>query len=61
MQTNLRASMTPRQRVLAALNHQEPDRLPLALGGGPYGLVDDLYLQLVKDLKLGEPVAPFRT
>ena len=61
MQTNLRASMTARQRVLAALNHQEPDRLPLALGGGPYGLVDELYLRLVKDLKLGEPVAPFRT
>ena len=61
MITNLHASMTHRERVLAALNHQEPDRLPLALGGGPYGLVDDLYLRLVKDLKLGEPVAPFRT
>ncbi len=26
--------MTPRQRVLAAINHQEPDRVPLDIGGG---------------------------
>jgi uroporphyrinogen decarboxylase len=54
-------SLTPRQRVYRALAHQEPDRVPLALGGGPYGLVDDLYLRLVRHLHLGEPVAPFRT
>jgi len=53
--------MTSRQRVLTALAHEEPDRVPLALGGGPYGLVDDLYLRLVKLLDLGEPVTPFRT
>lgn len=53
--------MTSRQRVQAALAHQEADRVPLALGGGPYGLVDDLYLRLVKLLDLGEPVPPFRT
>ncbi len=28
------SEMTPRQRVLAALNHQEPDRVPLDIGGG---------------------------
>src|SRR5512133_2055161 len=55
------SSMTPRQRVLTALTHEEPDRVPVALGGGPYGLVDDLYLRLVKDLNFGEPVLPFRT
>lgn len=54
-------TMTPRQRVQTALTHEEPDTLPLALGGGPYGLVDDLYLRLVKHLNLGEPVPPFRT
>ena len=54
-------NMLPRERVIAALNHQEPDRVPTALGGGPYGVVDDLYLSLVKLLNLGEPVAPFRT
>ncbi len=52
--------MTPRQRVKTALSHQEPDSVPTALGGGPYGIVDDLYLRLVKLLDLGEPVTPFR-
>ena len=54
------STMTHRQRVLAALSHEEPDTVPLALGGGPYGLVDDLYLRLVKHLGLGGPVPPFR-
>lgn len=53
--------MHPRQRVLAALHHQEPDRVPTALGGGPYGIVDDLYLRLVQLLGLGAPVQPFRS
>jgi uroporphyrinogen decarboxylase len=52
--------MTARQRVLTALNHDEPDRLPVALGGGAYGIVDKLYFQLLKLLGLGEPVPPFR-
>jgi uroporphyrinogen decarboxylase len=55
------AKITPRLGVLLALNHIEPDRVPLAIGGGPYGLVDDLYLKLVKHLNLGDPVRPFRT
>jgi uroporphyrinogen decarboxylase len=54
------AKMTPRERVQTALSHREPDTVPLALGGGPYGIVDDLYMRLVKHLDLGEPVAPFR-
>jgi len=54
-------TMLPRERILAALNHQESDRIPTALGGGPYGLVDDLYLRLVKHLGLGKPVLPFRS
>lgn len=53
--------MLPRERVIAALNHQEPDRVPLALGGGPYGLVDDLYLRLVDHLGLDTPVPSFRS
>ena len=28
------AEMTPRERVVTALNHQEPDRVPLDIGGG---------------------------
>ena len=54
------AKMTSRQRVLTALTHEEPDTVPLALGGGPYGIVDDLYLRLVDFLDLGTPVPPFR-
>ena len=54
------AKMTPRERVLTALTHEEPDTVPLALGGGPYGIVDDLYLRLVDFLDLGTPVFPFR-
>ena len=53
--------ITPRERVFTAINHQEPDRVPLALGGGPYGLVDDLYLRLIRRLDLGQPVPPFRS
>lgn len=53
-------SFSSRERVYLALDHQEPDRLPVAIGGGPYGIVDELYLKLVELLGLGEPVAPFR-
>jgi uroporphyrinogen decarboxylase len=53
--------MTSRQRVLAALTHNEPDTVPMALGGGPYGIVDDLYLRLIKFLNLGLPIPPFRS
>lgn len=52
--------MTPRARVLAALNHQAPDRVPTALGGGPYGLVDDLYFKLLNHFDLDQPAKPFR-
>ena len=52
--------MLPRERVLAAINHNEPDRVPTALWGGPYGVVDNLYFRLLKHLNLGEPVQPFR-
>lgn len=53
--------LTPRQRVLMALQHQEPDRIPTALGGGPYGIVDELYYRCLDYFDLGEPVAPFRS
>ncbi|GIV67003.1 MAG: uroporphyrinogen decarboxylase family protein [Chloroflexota bacterium] len=53
-------SLTPRQRVYTALRHETPDRVPTALGGGPYGLVDDLYFRLLDFFQLGEAVPPFR-
>ncbi len=55
------ADMTPRERVATALDHQEPDRVPTALGGGPYGIVDELYFKLLDVFDLGEPVEQFRT
>jgi uroporphyrinogen decarboxylase len=53
--------LTARERVRIALQHQEPDRVPYALGGGPYGIVDELYFRMLERLNLGEPVAPFRS
>jgi len=50
-----------RERVLTAVNHQEPDRVPIALGGSAYGITDPLYHELVVHLNLGEPAAPFRS
>lgn len=52
--------MIPRERVRTAIDRQEPDRVPTALWGGSYGLVDDVYKDLLAVLDLGEPVAPFR-
>lgn len=52
--------MDPRTRVKTTLSHRQPDRVPLALWGGPYGLVDPLYFQLVDLLGLPQPVAPIR-
>ena len=54
------AQMHPRERVQKALAFQEPDRIPTAIGGGPYGIVDEVYFKLLKFLALGESVAPFR-
>lgn len=53
--------MLPADRVKLALAHQIPDRVPLALWGGPYGLVDPLYLSMLDTLELGSPVNPIRT
>ena len=50
----------PRERVQASLRHQEPDRIPTALWGGAYGLVDDVYFKLIKILNIAKPVHPFR-
>jgi hypothetical protein len=41
--------MTPRERVLTALRHEEPDRVPLDLGGMQGPLISpDLYREMVK-------------
>ena len=52
--------MNSRERVLTSIAHREPDRVPTALWGGPYGPVDDLYFRLLETLELGDPVPTFR-
>ncbi|WP_420641217.1 uroporphyrinogen decarboxylase family protein [Candidatus Leptofilum sp.] len=51
--------MTPKERVLMAVAHQEPDRVPLALWGSWYGVTDKLYFNILDSLGW-EAVAPFR-
>ena len=52
--------MKPRERVLAAINHTEPDYVPTALWGSAYGITDPLYFKLLDYYGLGDPVQPFR-
>ncbi len=52
--------MLPKERCAIALDHQEPNRVPLALWGGPYGLVDPLYKALLSELEIGDPLPPIR-
>jgi len=42
------ATLTPRERVRLALNHQEPDRIPITLGGSANHLTEQRY-QLLRD------------
>jgi uroporphyrinogen decarboxylase len=45
------AEMTPRERVWAALNHQEPDRVPLDIGGGASTtIIEEGYEKLKENL-----------
>jgi uroporphyrinogen decarboxylase len=48
-----RETMTPRQRVLRALNHETPDRVPIDLGGNQTGIHKNAYRKLA--LYLGLP------
>jgi uroporphyrinogen decarboxylase len=41
--------MNHRERVLATLNHQEPDRLPVDVWGSASRLCNELYFEIVKD------------
>ncbi len=51
-----RETMTPRERVLKALNHQTPDRVPLDLGGNQTGIHKKAYRALVRHLHLSDKV-----
>lgn len=53
--------MLPFDRVKLTLEHKVPDRVPLALWGGPYGIVDQLYFSLLDKLDISPPARPFRS
>lgn len=40
--------LTSRERVRLAINHQEPDRIPIELGGGVSSLHEELYMKVGK-------------
>ncbi|NPV51989.1 MAG: uroporphyrinogen decarboxylase [Firmicutes bacterium] len=52
--------LSHRERVLYALEHKRPDRVPMDLGGSVTLLNDAAYFRLIEFLKLGEPVKPYR-
>jgi uroporphyrinogen decarboxylase len=56
----MQMKMSSRERVLTAINHQEPDRVPTALWGSYYTLQDQTYFNMLEHLNLGEPLPPFR-
>jgi uroporphyrinogen decarboxylase len=47
-------TMTPRDRVLAALDHREPDRVPIDLGGNQTGIHRTAYEALIEHLGFDE-------
>ena len=49
-------TMTSRQRVLAALDHRQPDRVPIDLGGNQTGIHRIAYEKLIRQLGLAEEI-----
>ncbi len=49
-------TLTPRERVLKALNHEVPDRVPIDLGGNQTGIHKNAYRALVERLGLAEEI-----
>jgi len=51
-----RETMTSRQRLLAAITHQVPDRVPIDLGGNQTGIHKLAYQALLEHWGLSEPI-----
>ncbi|MHC4691128.1 MAG: uroporphyrinogen decarboxylase family protein [Planctomycetota bacterium] len=49
-------TMTSRERVIKALNHQIPDRVPIDLGGFQTGIHQKAYAELLSHLSLTEDI-----
>lgn len=52
----MRNGMTPRERLLTALEHREPDRVPIDLGGNQTGIHRIAYQKLLNYLGLDEQI-----
>ncbi|MHC4517391.1 MAG: uroporphyrinogen decarboxylase family protein [Planctomycetota bacterium] len=50
-------TMTSRQRVQKALNHEVPDRVPIDLGGFQTGIHRQAYIELLKHLSIEDDAA----
>ncbi len=53
-------TMTPKQRVLNAINHKEVDRIPVDLGGTACNMVDAEYFEVKKYLGMTHEIQPYR-
>lgn len=49
-------TLTPRQRLTKALNHEIPDRVPIDLGGNQTGIHKNAYRALVRHLGISDDV-----
>jgi uroporphyrinogen decarboxylase len=54
--TQTNDTMTSRERLLTALEHREPDRVPIDLGGNQTGIHQVPYRALLAHLGLDEPI-----
>jgi uroporphyrinogen decarboxylase len=52
----VKATLTPRERLLVALDHREPDRVPIDLGGNQTGIHKVAYEKLLAELGLREQI-----
>lgn len=53
-------NLTHRERVLMTLEHKQPDRVPMDLGGSVTQLNDPVYFKLLEYLKLEDKTEPYR-
>jgi uroporphyrinogen decarboxylase len=53
--------LTSRERVLASLEHREPDRVPLCLGASGASVTDAVYFKLKEHFGIEGDVEPFRS
>jgi uroporphyrinogen decarboxylase len=56
MTSTRRETMTPRERVIRAVNHQVPDRVPIDLGGNQTGIHRKAYERLIAHLGIEDRV-----